>query len=59
MAEDYEFDFIYCPECGGNIRIHGLFTTGIVVCAGKMGICCDCGKEWHVIWENCSDYQEE
>ena len=57
--ENSQFDFVYCPECGGDIKLHGLFTTGKGYFAGRGGICRNCGKEWHVLWENCADFEEE
>ena len=48
-----KFDFNHCPECGGSVRrpSGGWFAVG-----GLLRTCEDCGKEWHVIWENEEDW---
>lgn len=56
--KDDEFQFEHCPECGGSIKHGGLFTNMGMVCAGRNGKCQDCGKEWHVIWDNSKEWKE-
>jgi len=57
--KDDDFKFIYCPECGGNIRLGGIFTSMGMVITGKNGECMDCDKQWHVMWENYEDFIDE
>ena len=55
MMEDNEFEFAYCPECGSM----DLAWNYVIAIAGKMRRCKSCGKEWHVIFENPKDFEEE
>ena len=52
--EDNDFKWNYCPECGGSVR-----SNWTVVCAGQLKKCTECYKEWHVIWENSNDFNED
>jgi hypothetical protein len=54
--DDNKFAFDYCPECGGSVKRGGLFSGMGMVLVGKNGRCIDCGKEWHVIWENADNF---
>ena len=47
------FDFKYCPECGGSVKSCWTF-----VASGKYRKCTNCGKEWHVCFENPEDFDE-
>lgn len=53
--EDNDFEFEYCPECGST----DLKWLYIVVTAGLKKKCNSCGKEWHVIFKNPEDFEEE
>ena len=60
MADDCEFDLNYCPECGEQIgKQHGLFSTGTIYISGRAGFCSSCGKEWHVVWENAEEWDDD
>jgi DNA-directed RNA polymerase subunit RPC12/RpoP len=55
VVDDSDFAFLRCPECGSGM----LEETGIIAMSGKIRCCLNCGKEWHVIWENAEDWEED
>ena len=56
MAEDNEFEFNYCPECGSeNLR----WPFAVIVLSGRFRRCESCGKDWQAIWYNAKDYKGE
>ena len=52
--EDDKFEWNYYPERGSSIKWDWVF-----VASGKHGKCTSCGKSWHVIWENASEFSED
>ena len=54
-----DINFVYCPECGGDISRGGLFSSMGMVFSGTNGRCQDCGKEWHIIWDNFDEWVKE
>jgi hypothetical protein len=48
MENHDDFEFNYCPACGGT----SLVWPWITVMSGKMRKCRDCGDTFHVILDN-------
>lgn len=59
MADNKDFEWNYCPQCGAGITKYQIFPLNPTRVNGQAGVCIQYGKEWLVIWKNTREDKAE